>query len=457
MEEKRESEAWLPRIHHNQQYEQELLGALLIGNRESDEVCGALAPEHFFFRNNRTIYSAILKLRELHKSVDFLAVVDLLETSGEIEEAGGSAYVCTLGGIMPRVASVKGYADSLRRYHRLNKYRSFVEAASAMLQNTSVNEEQFLGVLQEHVADFAMERESDADMGTTVRDAGVDLLSHLDKQKQQRIITGVAGVEENTGGMLPGELVVVTADTGVGKTLFAQQCRRLACARAMHTLYCSGEMLARHLTAREVASKTRVSPLKMRTAEKLTEQEKFAIFEAVNHLCEKCRILDQELTLARIRSVARKMKRLSGLELVVIDYDELVEVPGNDEWEQQKNLARAAKSIATELECVVILISQLRKPLQGEDRAHPRLHSLYGSAAKSKHASIVLYVDREWVRELAGDETAARICVLKSRDGRLGAVECKFNVRSLAFEDLPTTKADDRRLKLAGGFDREAI
>jgi replicative DNA helicase len=126
----------------------------------------------------------------------------------------------------------------------------------------------------------------------------------------------------------------------------------------------------------------------------------------------------------------------------VLDYDELIDVPGKDEWEQQKTLTRAAKSLAIELNCVCILISQLRKTLQGEDRAKPRLQSLYGSGAKAKHASIVLYVDREYVRELEGDETAAQVFVLKSRDGRVGKAECMFNVKTLRFEGIKTDSKD---------------
>ena len=119
----------------------------------------------------------------------------------------------------------------------------------------------------------------------------------------------------------------------------------------------------------------------------------------------------------------------------MLDYDELIDVPGKDEWEQQKTLTRAAKSLAIELDCVCILISQLRKPLASEDRAKPRLQSLYGSGAKAKHASIVLYVDRPFVRDLEGDETAAKIFILKSRDGQVGYADCLFNVKTLCFEN----------------------
>jgi replicative DNA helicase len=131
------------------------------------------------------------------------------------------------------------------------------------------------------------------------------------------------------------------------------------------------------------------------------------------------------------------MKKLSGLDLLILDYDELIEAPGKDEFDQQRNLTRAAKSLGMELKCAVILISQLRKALSGEDVAKPTLQRVYGSGAKTKHASIVILADRKYVRELEGDETEAQIFILKNRDGRTGRVRAKFDIRKLRFNDAP--------------------
>ena len=148
-------------------------------------------------------------------------------------------------------------------------------------------------------------------------------------------------------------------------------------------------------------------------------------------------ILDGELEISRIRRAARKMKKLSGLDLLVLDYDELIEAPGKDEFDRQRNLTRAAKSLGMELHCAVILISQLRKALSGEDVARPTLQRVYGSGAKTKHASIVILADRKYVRELEGDETEAQIFILKNRDGRTGRVRATFDIRKLRFSDAP--------------------
>jgi len=129
---------------------------------------------------------------------------------------------------------------------------------------------------------------------------------------------------------------------------------------------------------------------------------------------------------------------------VIVDYDELVEAPGDNEFDQQRYIVRAGKSLAMEMKCPAIVISQLRKSLQGEDRKRPTLQRLYGSGAKAKHASIVIYVDRPFVQELAGDETEAKIVVTKNRDGKVGALEARFNIRTLRFESVPESATADR-------------
>ena len=112
-----------------------------------------------------------------------------------------------------------------------------------------------------------------------------------------------------------------------------------------------------------------------------------------------------------------------------------------DELDQQRNLVVGAKKLAVEYSMPVILISQLRKTLQGEDRTRPTLERLYGTSGKAKHGSIVVYADRKFVRELEGDETQARISVLKNRNGRIGSFDARFNVHTLRFEEAPSSPA----------------
>lgn len=133
------------------------------------------------------------------------------------------------------------------------------------------------------------------------------------------IYTDLDQLDKIIGGFRAGELVIVKAETGSGKTLLAQQTRARACRDEFHSLFCSGEMLAPHLKRRAVAAAADVAPRKIRREDLLTTEDRHALVEAASHECKKCRILDGELNLVRIRRAARKMKKQAGLDLEAVE------------------------------------------------------------------------------------------------------------------------------------------
>jgi len=425
--------------------EASLLGAILGGARGFESCFDALRADDFFLGTNRTIFAAVRGIYESGGQPDLLGVNDRLLHSGELATAGGISYLASLADGMPRIAPVDQWARLIRDKSRL---REVIKLAASLQERAFSQVDDVTRLLDGAIESFSTlsrEIEGDKDDGLTYRDAATRLLEELSDGTDAKIFTGIDRLDKVTGGFRAGELIIITAETGVGKTVLAQQTRHQSCLQGRHSLFASGEMLAPHLLRRVLAAEANVAQGQMRRRDRLTDSDFQALVVAANHQCERCRIIDGELDLARIRRAARRMKSRSGLDLVVLDYDELITAPGKDEFEQQKNLTRAAKSMAMELSCSVILVSQLRKPLAGEDVQRPSLQRLYGSGAKAKHASIVLLADREYVRELVGDETVAQIFVLKNRDGKLGRIPCRFDIRTLRFEstDAIGRDADD--------------
>jgi replicative DNA helicase len=274
-------------------------------------------------------------------------------------------------------------------------------------------------------------------LGISHFDAATRKLAELKQGPRVKILTGVDKLDKLTGGFRECELVTLTADTGVGKTLLASQTRRTSCRQGYHSLYCSAEMTAAHLKGRELAANAGVHPLKMRREETLTSDDWRFLIEAASHECKHCKILDGELSVSRIRRAARRMKKTIGLDLIVFDYDELIDAPGETEFDQQRTLVQAAKKLSVELKCAAILISQLRKAINKDDAKRPSLQRLYGTGAKAKHSSFVVFADRPWVREMQGDEKEAKLFILKSRDGQTGPISAVFDIRTLRFTDAP--------------------
>jgi replicative DNA helicase len=426
-----------PTLPHSPEAERAILAAILTGHKSSQAVLDRLRVQDFFLPQNQRIFGVLKSQDEARKPTDELSVYEVLSQSDQLEAAGGIAYLAEITKDFQKSIHVEHYATIIKD----KAVRRSVAHAAAAIQEHALSgtdvAEKVLDRAIETLSGFARDIESDQDSGITYRDAALSLLQEFDSGEGVRIFTDIDELDRLTGGFRAGELVLFTAETGVGKTLLAQQTRRRSCRDSRHTLFCSGEMRARHLVSRELATEAGVEHWKMRRPERITPDETTALVEATSHECSQCRILDGELSIVRIRRVARQMKSHSGLDLVIVDYDELVEAPGETEFDQQRYIVRAGKSMAMELKCPVIVISQLRKSLQGEDRKRPTLQRLYGSGAKAKHSSMVIYVDRPYVQELCGDETEARIVVAKNRDGKVGAIEARFNVKTLRFESLP--------------------
>jgi replicative DNA helicase len=446
-------------LPHSVTHEQWVLGAILSGSNDHAGVYDLLRPESFFLYPHRKIFQTIQTLRERGQVPDSLSVHDALLADGELEAIGGIGYLASLSDGIPRLAPVAQWAGAIREYARR---REIIAAADAIQEKAFQGEVQAAELLDsgiDYLSTMARELDGEADDGSTYKTAATNLLGELREDPPARIFTGVDTLDRMLGGLLPGELWIFAAATGVGKTVLAQQTRRRACRDGYHVLYASGEMKATHLQRRELAARSGLPQGKMRRPDAITEEEFALLIAAAASQCDVCRILDRELDLSRIRRAARRMKARTAVSLVVIDYDELVTVEGDTENDQQRNLARAAKSLGMELDCAVILVSQLRKSLAGEDVKRPTLQSIYGSGAKTKHSTGVLLVDRPWVRELNGDETDAQLFVLKNRDGRLGRIPCRFDIRKLEFLDAADTQHStevwDPKARAAGPAERE--
>ncbi len=422
-------------LPHDDYIERSLLGAIFAEHAQASELLGILQPEDFLNPRNRNIFTQMRELCDAGKPPGLLNIYDRLAASKSLEAAGDIAYLSSLVDGVHKGSDVLTGARSLRRMATFRRVIHLSERVQKLAFEQAGSAEQLLDGAIEQLSELAQELESIEDDGTTYFDAGTEKLAELRQGARLKIYTDVDRLDQWTAGFREGEVVVLTAETGTGKSLAAEQIRARACRDGFRALFCSGEMSAAHLAGRGLAPAANVAPFKMRRDDLLTDEEFTSLVEAAAHQCKRCRILDGELELGRIRRVARKMRAHGGLDLVILDYDELIDAPGGNEFEQQKNIARFSKSLAVELKCVVILISQLRKTLSGEEAAKPTLQRLYGSGAKQKHASFIILVDRPYVRELEGDEKEAQLWLLKSRDGRTGKIKTMFNVKKLRFDD----------------------
>jgi len=417
-----------------------VLGCLLIGDSKAPEIFELLVVDDFFDSRHKLIYQAAKNLFERGLSCELPMTSSELSSMGDLDEAGSAAYISTLIDGLPHKTPIGQFSAKVRAKRILREIAHACEEAkqSAFLADSQATPAaEVIDSFLERLSAIGKMAESD-DRGETKKESSISLLFTLEDRSQIRVFTGVPTIDETTGGFRSGELIVLTAETGVGKTFFALQIGERSCKDGHHVLYCSGEMMAEHLMGRVISADAGVDYWKIRRPERINQDDRKALLESASRQCSICRILDGELTLSRIRMAARSMSSNKELGCIIVDYDELVEVRGKDEWEQQRNLVRALKSLGMEVGVPVIEVSQLRKSLDPADRKRPTLQRLYGTGAKSKHPSVVIHVDRKYVQELRGDETEAQIFILKNRDGRLGMVPCLFNIKTFRFEEKAT-------------------
>jgi replicative DNA helicase len=429
-----------PQVPHSDEAEQIVLDAILSGDKSQRALLDMLRPEEFFSHVHGLVFRAATELRDDGKQVDALSVGQKLESAGQLAAAGGMAALARLLRGSAVGSQVEQAAETIREKAARRQMVYACQAAQDLLLAGAGEAAEIADSTSERLLDIVRRARPEQDFGLTLREAGASLLTSLETKTALRIFSGVATLDATTGGFRAGELIIVAGSTGHGKTILASQIARHACRQEHHTAYFSGEMLAAQLAARRLAASAGVEPWKLRRPETLDAWEWKALVKAAAEECPVCRIVDthsRDLTLASIRGVSRTLHSRKQIKLIVVDYDELVEVPGEDEWDRQRTLVYGAKRLAMELGVPLILVSQLRKPVDSKDARRPTLEKLYGTGAKSKHASCVLYVDRPYVRELKGDEAAGKIFVLKNRDGRVGVADVMFSVAKLRFEDAP--------------------
>jgi replicative DNA helicase len=422
--------------------ERAVLGSIMLNNSAMEEA-SVLRDLDFSQENHRAIFRTMTDMFEAGEPIDIVSLPEKM--NGNLKEVGGIAYLAQLSSGIPRSSHINNYVRIVRSKAVLRRVIEISDLAQSLAfeggDEEAIADETAKGLLQ-LISDYA----DKARLGEVSKKLKVSAIKQLEGKKNfLRVNTGITELDKLTGGFRAGELIVITAsETGSGKTLLAQQIRTHACRDGLHGIYFSGEMPGEQLVSREMASEAGIPHWKMRRPENLTKEEYKALVENAMRDCEVCRIVDGELSLRGIKTACRSMKADNRLSWAVVDYDELVDAPGRDEISQQRTVIREAKRLAMQMEIPLIVISGIRKPMDSKDAGKPMLSRIYGTGAKSKHSSFVLFVDRKYVRELKGSESDASIFILKSRDGRVGKIPAKFNLNTLRFEDAEPEKPKDR-------------
>lgn len=428
--------------------EQSILGSMMLDNRVIDEISTELESRDFYRSDHQLIYNEILGLDEKGQAADVVTVSESLTNLGEIDTVGGLTYLGALAKNTPNTSNVKSYAKIVRERAIL---RRLIESANDIIQAAYQPDGKEPG----EVLDFAEQLIFDIAKNNNQAKAGfrkidslltdaVDKIEELFKTKQ--MITGVSSgfvdLDKKTTGLQDGDLVIVAGRPSMGKTSFAMNLvEEAAISQNLPVAVFSMEMPGAQLATRMLASLSRVNATKLRTGQ-LDNDDWPKLTSALGLLQDKHIYIDDTPALSplEVRSRARRLaaEHEHGLGMIMIDYLQLMR--GGDTSENRtleiSNITRSLKGLAKELECPIVVLSQLNRSLEQRPDKRPIMSDLRESGAIEQDADLIMFIYRHEVYEPDTDQKgSAEIIIAKQRNGPIGKVRLTFLGEFTRFEN----------------------
>lgn len=466
---------------HNAEVEAALLGALLTNSNAYDRVADILRPEHFYEPVHGRIYEAIAGLVEAGRDASPRVVAQHFETDEGLAQAGGGKYIYELAAC---VVSVVNVADYGRQIVEHAKRRGGIEAcgdatealSSAGLDDAADAEIEALqarldevtrGATENTMARALVHYDSMIETADAARKADGELTG---------VATGLAALDAKLGGLHRTDLIVCGGRTAMGKTALAATAILNAARAGQATVMFSLEMSGEQIAMRLAANLTGIAVERIKRGH-ISDDEMTALAEARQTVAEAALHIDPSsgLTVAQMKSRARRHKRKHGLDLVVIDYLGFVQASGEarrygNKVQEVSEITRALKGMAKALDVSVLLLSQLSRQVENRDDKRPQLSDLRESGSIEQDADVVLFLYREeyyldkaepklgvkgeaeyqdrravWHSRMEESKGVCEIIVAKNRQGPCGTVKVHFDGPTTSMRDI----ADERQ----GGMD----
>jgi len=431
---------------HSQDAEQAVLGGLMLDHLALEKISDVLRPEDFYRADHRKVYEAILDLSEGNKPFDAVMVAEWLSKRDQLEEAGGVPYLVELVEAVPTAANILAYAQMIRESSVLRK---LIDVGTQVVQMGYRPE----GRAAAEVMEFA-EREifSIADEGERLKrgfrpikelmTGAMDRVAELFEREEAITghATGFKDFDEMTSGLQAGDLVIVAGRPSMGKTTFAMNiAEHVAISGKKAVAVFSMEMPGEQLALRMLSSIGRVDQTRVRTG-RLDDQDWHRLTSAVGILSQTSIHIDDTpaLSPSDLRSRARRLARTCDLGVIVVDYLQLMQVPGTKEnrTNEISEISRSLKSIAKELSVPVIALSQLNRSLEQRPNKRPVMSDLRESGAIEQDADLIVFIYRDEVYDKESPQKGmAEIIIGKQRNGPIGNVFLTFRGQNTRFED----------------------
>ena len=437
----------------NIEAEQSLLGALLIDKDAIIKIADLLKAGDFYSENHNIIFETILDLFERKEEIDLLSLSSRLQEKNLLEKIGGRSYLVSLTNQIPSAAHVISYAKIIQKKSTLRK---LISAANKILEASYHEEREVSEVLDKaEQAIFSVSQNYLKEKFTPIQDILSDAFDRIDelhreKGKLRGIPTGFTDLDNLLAGMQKSDLLILAARPSVGKTSLALDiARHVATKNKMAVGIFSLEMSKEQLVDRLICAEAGVGLWKMRTGKLSEGSDDFPkIGHAMSELSESQIFIDDfaNSNIMEIRTKARRLQMEHGLDLIIIDYLQLMEGSsshGDNRVQEIAEISRSLKGVARELNVPVLAISQLNRAVEASHPAIPKLSHLRESGSIEQDADVVMFIyrksaDRGYdLNSLSEEEKhVAEIHIAKHRNGPTGVIKLYFNEDLVSFKNL---------------------
>ena len=431
---------------HSVEAEQAVLGGVLLDNGAWDRIADILAGAHFYRSDHRAVFNAVAALCEEGRPCDAVTVAERLDRDGQLESSGGLAYLAELAENTPSAANIAAYAEIVRERAVLRELiRTSTEIADAAFRPEGRAALDLLDDAERRIFEIAERGGAAQRESVAIRDVLVSVMERIDELSRRDspitgVPTGFEDLDRKTAGLQYGDLVIVAGRPSMGKTSFSMNLVEEAAVRAeLPVIVFSMEMPAEQLTMRMLSSLGRIDQQKVRTGK--LDGDDWPRLTSTLEILNNTKIFivdDAALTPTEMRARCRRLKREHGLGLVVIDYLQLMHVPGTRENRATEisEISRSLKALAKELMVPVVACSQLNRGLEQRQDKRPVMSDLRESGAIEQDADLILFIYRDEVyNEESKDKGKAEIIIGKQRNGPIGRVELAFLNHLTRFEN----------------------
>lgn len=411
--------------------EQSVIGSMIIDKNSIARVMESLEEEDFYRDGHKAIYKAILEMFRNDMAVDLVTLLEYLKSTNMLERAGGVTYITELSASVPTTANLSAYIKIVSDKSTLRK---LIKASTTIIEesyNKQDKVESVVDIAEKKIFNIAENRTSkDFEPLSDVLERGFLQIEKLFNNKGE--ITGVGSgftdLDSMTSGFQSGDMILIAARPSMGKTTFALNIAEHAALREHKSVVIfSLEMSKEQLAYKLLCSEANVDMLKLRTGA-LEDSDWENIARATGPLSKAKVYIDDTagVTVMEMRSKCRRLKLEYGIDLIVIDYLQLMSGGSGTDNRQQEvsEISRSIKALAKEMECPVIALSQLsRAPEQRADH-RPMLSDLRESGSIEQDADLVMFLYRdEYYNKETEDKNIGECIIAKQRNGPVGTVK----------------------------------